>query len=77
MDERFASWRRRYPSGPADPRPGERPPAGKRGWDDETAARVVDRARALEREICGLAGVAPHEVRRLRWARRAIREAAA
>ena len=78
MDERFASWRRRYPSGPADPPPGASGrPTGKRAWDDETAARVVDRARALEREICGLAGVEPHEVGRLRWSRRALREAAA
>jgi hypothetical protein len=79
MDARFASWRRRYPSGPGDPvlRAGDRAPRGKRGWDDATAAMVVARAEALEREICDLAGVAPHEVRRLRWARRAMREAAA
>jgi hypothetical protein len=78
MDERFASWRRRYPSGPADPAPGASyRSAGKRAWDDETAARVVERARNLEREICGLAGVEPHRVGRLRWARRALREAAA
>jgi hypothetical protein len=79
MDERFASWRRRYPSGPGEPvlRPGDRAPSGKRGWDDETAALVVARAEALEREICDLAGVTPEAVGRLPWARRALREAAA
>jgi hypothetical protein len=79
MDARFASWRRRYPSGPGEPalRPGDRAPGGKRGWDDETAALVVARAQRLEREICGLAGVRPEDVARLRWARRAVREAAA
>jgi hypothetical protein len=78
MDARFASWRRRYPSGPGEPvlAPGDRPPRGP-GWDDELAARVEARARALEREICGLAGVAPEDVRRLRWARRALRAVSA
>jgi hypothetical protein len=77
MDARFASWRRRYPSGPGEPvlAPGDRPPRGP-GWDDETARRVEARAAELEREICGLAGVAPAGVRRLRWTRRALREAA-
>ncbi len=76
MDERFGSWRRRYPSGPGDPilGKGDRPPGGH-GWADETAARVEARARALEREVCGAAGVAPADVRRLRWSRRALREA--
>ena len=77
MEARFASWRRRYPSGPGEPvlAAGDRPPRG-RGWDDETAARVEARAGALELEICRLAGVAPAGVRRLRWARRALRKAA-
>lgn len=77
MATRFASWRRRYPSGPGEPvlARGDRPPRGP-GWDDETAARVEARAAALEREISGLAGVAPADVRRLRWARRALRDAA-
>ena len=67
---------RRYPSGPGEPVLGttDRPPSG-RGWADETAALVVARADALEREICGLAGVEPHDVRRLRWSRRALRQA--
>ena len=77
MEARFASWRRRYPSGPADPVPGgpDRPPKGQ-GWADETAARVEARAAALEHEVCAAAGVAPAEVRRLRWSRRALRDAA-
>lgn len=77
MAERFGSWARRYPSGPADPVLGtrDRPPSGS-GWEDELAVRVRARAEALEREVCAAAGVTPGEVRRLRWARRALREAA-
>jgi hypothetical protein len=77
MDDRFSSWRRRYPSGPGEPvlRANDRAPKGK-GWSDEVAQRVVDRALALEREVCGLAGTDPGGVGRLRWARRALREAA-
>ena len=77
MAARFASWYRRYPSGPGDPILGrhDRPPSGP-GWDDGVARRVVQRARDLEADVCGLAGVAPADVRRLRWSRRALREAA-
>jgi hypothetical protein len=73
MDARFASWRRRYPDGPADPVSGdaEGPPTGS-GWDDEIAALVDARARELERTVCAAAGVEPGEVRRLRWSRRAL-----
>lgn len=46
------------------------------GWDDEVAARVVARALALELGVCAAAGLAPGAVRRLRWSRRALREAA-
>lgn len=77
MDERFASWRRRYPTGPAEhvqPRGGG--PTGT-GWDDEVAALVSGRASDLEQAVCALAGVAPRDVRRLRWSRRALRETAA
>jgi hypothetical protein len=74
MDDRFASWRRRYPAGPADPASGDRPP-GKRGWDQEVAERVDQRALELEREVCAAAGVDPRAVRRLRWSRRALAEA--
>jgi hypothetical protein len=61
MDERFASWRRRYPG----------------GWSTDVAAIVEARARALELDVCDTAGVNPGEVQRLRWSRRALREAAA
>lgn len=61
MDERFASWRRRYPG----------------GWSDDVAALVRARARDLELDVCAAAGVSPGEVRRLRWSRRSLREAAA
>jgi hypothetical protein len=76
MAERFGSWRQRYPAGPADPEAGDpdRPPRGA-GWADETAARVESRAAALERQVCSLAGVGPEGVRRLRWSRRALRDA--
>jgi hypothetical protein len=80
MDDRFASWRRRYPAGPADPAPGTvAVPApgtvpGKRGWDEEVGERVYQRALHLERDVCGAAGVEPAAVSRLRWARRAMRE---
>jgi hypothetical protein len=75
MDERFASWRRRYPEGPAET-PAGQPVPGKRGWDHELAERVYERALALEREICEIAGVRPAQVRRLRWSRRALAELA-
>lgn len=74
MGERFASWRRRYPSGPGEHVTGSTGRAA--GWDDVRAARVLDRARALEHEVCEAAGVGPEDVRRLRWSRRALREAA-
>jgi len=77
MDERFASWARRYPSGPGThvrPRTGDSPTGT--GWGDETASLVAARSRELEREVCALAGAPPADVRRLRWSRRALREAA-
>jgi hypothetical protein len=75
MDVRFASWRRRYPAGPAETPSGE-PVPGKRGWDHELAERVYQRAIALERDVCAAAGVEPASVRRLRWSRRALAVAA-
>ena len=76
MDERFDSWRRRYPTGPGEhvrPRSSGGPTGS--GWDDGTAALVAARARELEREVCALADAAPEDVARLRWSRRALREA--
>jgi hypothetical protein len=61
MDARFASWRRRYPS----------------GWDVATEAAVRERARRLEAAVCAAAGVHPAEVRRLRWSGRTLAAAAA
>jgi hypothetical protein len=72
MAERFGSWRRRYP-----PKVGE--PARRSGhahWDEATFALAEARATALEREVCAAAGIQPGEVRRLRWSRRALRDAA-
>ena len=77
MAARFAGWDRRYPSEPGEPvlAPGDRPPGGP-SWGGATAGLVRARAEALEEAVCSLAGVAPTGVRRLRWARRALREAA-
>jgi HD superfamily phosphodiesterase len=60
MAERFAAWRRRYPV----------------GWDEESRALVERRALELERATCAAIGVSPTAVGRLRWSRRALREAA-
>ena len=80
MDERFRSWRRRYPSGPGEyvqPRDGTTSggPTGV-GWGGDVSVLVVERARELERVVCEAVGVAPGDVARLRWSRRALREAA-
>ena len=60
MDARFASWRRRYPS----------------GWNTVTEATVRERAWRLEAVVCGRAGVRPDDVRRLRWSHRSLVAAA-
>ena len=59
MEARFASWRRRYPD----------------GWSPADDALACRRAAALEAAVCGAAGVAPADVRRLRWTGAAIRAA--
>jgi hypothetical protein len=51
MDDRFASWDRRYPD----------------AWDAATRRAVRARAASLEADVCRAAGVDPSEVRRLRW----------
>jgi hypothetical protein len=56
MDARFASWARRYPG----------------AWDAATAATVQARAARLEADVCRAAGIAPADVRRLRWTGAAI-----
>jgi hypothetical protein len=76
MDQRFASWRRRYPAGPVpEAGAGSDGRATGDGWDDEIARRVRERALHLERVVCEAAGVRPEEVRRLRWAGRAMASA--
>ena len=59
MAARFASWQRRYPG----------------GWSAAEAAAVRRRADELESDVCRAAGVAPTQVRRLRWTGAAIRRA--
>ena len=68
MEDRFASWRRRYPATTNDGR--------AIGWDDATWQRVRDRAARLELDVRRAAGIAPAEVRRLAWTGEALRRAA-
>jgi hypothetical protein len=77
MEQRFGSWRRRYPITPAEARAGEgdpRPPK-RAAWTDEEVARIQSRAEELELEVCRAAGIEPPDVHRLRWSRRSLREA--
>ena len=69
MDERFASWRRRYPNLTSGDRQ-------SRAGTTRTASRPRPRAR-LEADVCQAAGVAPADVRRLAWTGDALRAAAA
>jgi hypothetical protein len=59
MAERFASWQRRYPG----------------GWSSAEAVAVRRRADELESDVCRAAGIAPNDVRRLRWTGAAFRTA--
>jgi predicted hydrolase (HD superfamily) len=59
MDERFASWRRRYPD----------------GWSATEAAAATARAHRLEAGVCAAAGITRERVRRLRWTGPALRAA--
>ena len=63
MRARFAGWASRYPDGP--------------GWDATVRAAVVERALRLEADVCGQAGIAPDDVRRLPWTGQALRAARA
>jgi hypothetical protein len=67
MDDRFASWRRRYPTTRVDGR--------TIGWDDATWQRVRERAARLELDVCRAARIQPSEVRRLDWTGEALRRA--
>lgn len=86
-DGRYAGWRRRADRETrvvayADKRAGQRlvPMAGRfRAWRAKhpdyapELERAWGRALALERAICDECGLAPDEVRRLRWVRQALR----
>jgi hypothetical protein len=71
MDDRFASWRRRYPRVAAD----EGQDGADAGWDDAAMQAVRSRAARLEADVCRAAGIAPDDVRRLRWTAPALRVA--
>jgi hypothetical protein len=61
MAERFSIWRRRHPS----------------GWTPEQWRLLAGRATGLEARVCAAAGIAPSDVRRLRWVDRAVAQAGA
>lgn len=69
LDERFASWRRRYPERVVDGR--------REGWDEATWHAVRARAGRLEADVCRAARIRPDEVRRLAWTGEALRVARA
>jgi HD domain len=80
MAARFASWERRFPVTAGAGRPESETDDGGRvdaRWDRRTLERVRQRAGRLESDVCGAAGVAPGDVRRLRWTGAALRDAAA
>ena len=65
IDERFASWRRRYPERVVDGR--------REGWDEPTWQAVRERTGRLEADVCRAAGIRPVDVRRLAWTGAALR----
>jgi hypothetical protein len=65
MNDRFASWERRYP-------PAERAARARGTWSAATLEEVRARAAELECRVCELASVAPGDVHRLAWTGRAI-----
>jgi len=67
MDERFATWRRRYPRLARDGRTVV--------WEVADLLAARDRADRLEADVCRAAGVAPAEVRRLAWTGAALQAA--
>ena len=64
MNQRFASWERRYPPG-----------AAGTTWSDEAAREVRARAARLQADVCRAAEVAPDEVGRLAWTGAALKAA--
>jgi hypothetical protein len=67
MDDRFASWRRRYPRLDLEGR--------AVGGDDADLRAMRARADRLEADVCRAAGIGPAEVRRLAWTGAALRVA--
>lgn len=65
IDERFASWRRRYPERVVDGR--------REGWDEPTWQAVRERTGRLEADVCRAAGIRAVDVRRLAWTGAALR----
>jgi putative nucleotidyltransferase with HDIG domain len=63
MDERFASWSRRYPDGPA---------SDGASWSGELAREVRARADRLEADVCRAAEISPPDVRRAPWTAKAL-----
>jgi putative nucleotidyltransferase with HDIG domain len=57
MDARFATWRRRHPT----------------GWSEAQLRVIRSGADRLEADVCRAAGVEPAEVGRLAWTGRAMR----
>ncbi len=66
MASRFESWTRRYP-------PEIRAGKARGSWSAETIEEARRRAALIEEKACGLAGVEPDQVRRLRWTGAALR----
>jgi hypothetical protein len=61
LGRRFDGWKRRHPN----------------AWSGAQIRRVRARAERLEERVCTAAGVAPREVRRLRWVAAALAQAEA
>jgi hypothetical protein len=59
MDTRFATWRRRHPT----------------GWSEADVRAIRARADRLETDVCRAAGVEPADIGRLAWTGRALRAA--
>jgi putative nucleotidyltransferase with HDIG domain len=59
MDDRFASWARRYP----------------KAWSDEETRAVRARADILEADVCAAARIAPGDVARNPWTEAAFHDA--
>jgi hypothetical protein len=61
MERRFAVWQQRHP----------------RAWSGAKFREIFARAERLEERVCTAAGIAPRDVRRLRWVAAALAQAEA